>query len=401
MKSMLTSKIKYISFALILALGSIFIPYMSYSETQVLKSSELIIFYSTGCRNCIRIEKEITHTDRMRLFKNNIKIEYRNVDDIENYKFLLSLEEKYHSKIRNVLPVFYFRGHFINGKGDVRKNLETLLSTPATAVASSLKTLPKIDLVKHFNSFTIPAIIAVGLVDGINPCAVTVIVFFMSFLLAQGYQKRERAVIGIVFILSVYLTYCLIGLGIFESLYRLQGLWILTKILNITVGIISIIFSIYALHDFIEYRRTGSTDDLLLSLPQWINNWIHKVIGHYCRLKTRAGKSVFKKPIIGLVVSALVTGFLVSILEAVCVAKIYLPTIIFVLKTTDFKLKALSCLLLYNLLFVVPLLIIFGFAITGTKSERFQKILRGHLGLVKVLMGIMFLGLGIFLICRP
>ena len=87
-------------------------------------------------------------------------------------------------------------------------------------------------------------------------------------------------------------------------------------------------------------------------------------------------------------------------LEAVCVAKIYLPTIVFVLKTTNLKLKALSYLLLYNLLFVVPLLIIFCFALTGTTAERFQKILKGHLGLVKILMGVMFLGMGVFLIWR-
>ena len=44
-------------------------------------------------------------------FKDSLRIEYRNVDDIENYKLLLSMEEKYQSKIRNILPVFYFEGH--------------------------------------------------------------------------------------------------------------------------------------------------------------------------------------------------------------------------------------------------------------------------------------------------
>jgi cytochrome c biogenesis protein CcdA len=170
--------------------------------------------------------------------------------------------------------------------------------------------------------------------------------------------------------------------------------------LNITVGIISIIFSIYALYDFIEYKRTKSTDGLLLSLPQLIKNQIHKIIGSCYRVHTKADSPDFKRSLIGLVGSALVTGFLVSILEAVCVAKIYLPTIIFVLKIANFKSKALIYLLLYNLLFVVPLLVIFSFALAGTTSERFQKVLKGHLGLIKILMGVMFLALGIFLIWR-
>ena len=391
---------KYIPFALILILWLLFNTHATYGQEHTLKSSKLIFFYSPACHNCFRVAKEITHLTDVG-FKNNIEIECLNVDMIENYKLLLSLEELYQSKIRNILPVVYLKGHFINGRGDIKKNLGKLLNMPATAITGDdSKTLPKIDLLKRFNNFTLPAIIAIGLVDGVNPCAITVIVFFMSFLAFQGYRKREIAVIGLVFILSVYLTYCLIGLGIFESLYRLQGFWILTKILNITVGIISIIFSIYALYDFIQYRRTGSTDGLLLSLPQWIKNWIHKIIGSHYRLKTGLDNHVFKKSIIGLAVSAFVTGFLVSILEAVCVAKIYLPTIIFVLKTSSLRLRALTYLLLYNLLFIVPLLIIFSFALTGTAVEQFQKILKGHLGLVKIFMGIVFLGLGVFLIWR-
>ena len=121
---------------------------------------------------------------------------------------------------------------------------------------------------------------------------------------------------------------------------------------------------------------------------------------HYRRAQDRSQNPDFKRPLLGLALGALITGFLVSVLEAVCVAKIYLPTIIFVLKTTSFKLKALIYLLLYNFLFVAPLLVIFGFALAGTTSERFQKILKGHLGTIKILMGIMFLGLGVFLIWR-
>lgn len=392
------TKIKPI-FMLIVVWSFIFIPYISYIQAHAGDIAKLIIFYSPGCHNCKRMEKEIMPAIGSK-FKDKIRIEYRNVDDVENFKMLLSLEEKYQSKIRNILPVCYFKGHFINGHGDIKGNLDMLLTEPVDNVDGGIDGLPNIDLVQRFNNFTIPAIVAVGLIDGINPCAVTVIVFFMSFLACQGYGKREMAVIGMVFIFSVYLTYCLIGIGIFEFLYRLEGFWLVTKIINITVGVISIIFSFYALYDFIQYKRTKSTDNLLLSLPKSIKKCINKVIGESYRLHANADNPVSKKPLMGLALTAFTTGFLVSILEAVCVAKIYLPTIVFVLKTTGFKLKALSYLMLYNLLFVIPLLIIFSFALAGTSVERFHKILRGHLGIIKILMGIMFLGMGVFLIIR-
>ena len=370
-----------------------------YAQQADKEMPTLIVFHSSGCHSCIRIKKEVMPGIEKE-FKGKVVIDYRNIDDIENYKLFLSLEEKYHVKIGYSFPVFFFEGKFLNGQGNVGQNLKALLMKPVTITGKVEAGLPNVDLLKRFQSFTPLAIIAVGLIDGINPCAVTVIVFFISFLSFQGYRKREIAVIGLIFIFSVYLTYVLIGLGIFESLYRLQGFWLLTKIVNIAVGSISILFSIYALYDFIIFRKTKNTEDLLLALPKSIKNQIHKVIGAHYRLHTKSTDPGFKKHLLTLALSALVTGFLVSILEAVCVAKIYLPTIIFVLKTTAFKLKALIYLLAYNLLFVAPLLIIFIFALTGTTSERFQSILKGHLGAIKILMGIMFLCLGIFLIWR-
>ena len=370
-----------------------------YAQQADKEMPTLIVFHSSGCHSCIRIKKEVMPGIEKE-FKGKVVIDYRNIDDIENYKLFLGLEEKYHVQAGNAFPIFFFEGEFLNGQGNVGRNLKVLLTRPVTITGKVEAGLPNVDLLKRFQGFAPFAIIAVGLIDGINPCAVTVIVFFISFLSFQGYRKREIAVIGFIFILSVYLTYVLIGLGIFESLYKLQGFWLLTKIVNITVGSISILFSIYALYDFILYRKTKNTDDLLLALPKSIKSQIHKVIGAHYRLHTRSEERASKKHLFGLAVSALVTGFLVSILEAVCVAKIYLPTIIFVLKTTAFKLKALIYLLLYNLLFIVPLLIIFIFALTGTTSERFQSILKGHLGAIKILMGIMFLCLGIFLIWR-
>ena len=219
-------------------------------------TSKLIVFFSPGCHHCIYVRQEIMPGIEQE-YRGKIAIEYRDIDDIENYKMLLALEEKYHAKVTNTMPVFCFGGRFINGEGNVGDNLKALLSGPQGS-AEVEQALPKVDLVKRFQRFTPLALIAVGLIDGINPCAVTVIVFFMSFLSLQGYRKREILLIGLIFIGSVYLTYVLIGLGIFQALYSLQGFWLLTKIINITVGSISILFSIYALYDFIQYRRSKS-----------------------------------------------------------------------------------------------------------------------------------------------
>ena len=334
-------------------------------------------------------------------FKGRIQIEYRDITDIENFKLLLSLKEKYGSKLENTLPVFYFQGHFLNGRGQIKEGLRVLISESLSQKPEGKQGLPSIDLIAYFRTFEPFAVISAGLTDGINPCAFTVIVFFISFLSLQGYKKIELIIIGLTFIFAVFITYLAIGLGLFGFLYKLSGFWIISKIFNLTVGVLSIILGILALYDFFKFKRTAQTEGLLLQLPQAVKNRIHSLIGlHYRRAKEEDGKTL-KLHILRLALSALIVGFLVSILEAVCTGQVYLPTITFVLKASHFKLQALWYLILYNIMFIVPLFIIFLFALLGVTSEQFSQILRKHLSAIKILMAILFFGLGIFLLWRP
>jgi cytochrome c biogenesis protein CcdA len=102
-----------------------------------------------------------------------------------------------------------------------------------------------------------------------------------------------------------------------------------------------------------------------------------------------------------MALSALTVGFLVSVLEAVCTGQVYLPTITFVLKATPLKLHALGYLALYNIMFIVPLFVIFLFALLGATSEDFSRFMKRHLAAIKLLMAVLFFALGIFLLWRP
>lgn len=383
--------LRKIYFTLIFILGLV-VSYSSvYGQVTASGVRKLIIFYSPACHKCAEVKNDLMPKIKKE-FKDQITIEYLDINNIENYKFLLSLKEKYMKDLEIVMPVFYLEGNFLNGRDDLRNKLSKFI---VNALKSSGREgrLPAVDLVMHFKSFTPIIIISVGLVDGINPCAFTVIVFFISFLALQGYKKKELTVICLSFIFAVFLTYLLIGLGIFNFLYQLKGFWILTRIFNISIGIFSIVLGVLAIYDFLKFKKTGDTEGLLLQLPQSIKNRIHYVIGLHYR-KTR--KDIFR-----LVITALFTGFLVSILEAICTGQTYLPTITFILKTTDLKLQALVYLLLYNFMFILPLLIIFFFALLGATSGQFAHFLKRHLLGIKILMAVLFFGLGIFLIWRP
>lgn len=357
---------------------------------------QLILFYSPSCHTCTQVKNKIIPQIEQK-YKNQIAIEYRDISNIENYKLLLSLREKYNPSFKDTVPVIYFEGVLLNAQGDLAGNLEALINKSLDVRAKPPEALTEVDLLGHFKSFRPIAIIGAGLIDGINPCAFTVIVFFISFLVLQGYKKRELIVTGLSFIFTVFLTYIFIGIGIFSFLYRLNSFWLLARIFNISIGALCIILGILAVYDFFKFKKTHSSDGLTLQLPQAVKNQIHKLIGlHYRKSKGQPQKL----SIIRLVSSALITGFLVSILEAVCTGQVYLPTITFILKTAHLKLQALGYLVLYNLMFILPLVAIFLLALWGVTSEEFAKILKKHLLSIKIIMAVLFFALGIFLIWR-
>ena len=216
----------------------------------------------------------------------------------------------------------------------------------------------------------------------------------------QGYKRKELIVIGLSFIFSVFIVYLLIGVGVFNFLYRLKGFLVIIKITNLFIGVFSIFLGFAALYDFLKFKKTGETKDLILQLPKTIKEQIHKVIRMHHKGGTKDEASPSRKHIFGLVVSALVTGFLISLLEAVCTGQTYLPVIAFILKTTDLRLQALTYLVVYNFMFVVPLIGIFIFALCGATSAHFSEFLRKHLSLMKVFMALLFFSLGLFLILR-
>jgi len=258
------------------------------------KIPRLIVFHSPTCHRCIEAKNEIL-PEIAREFAGKIEIEYHDISNIEEYKLMLGLKEQYKSNIELSLPIFFLEGKFANGKGELKKNLRALINYSLSSLGRA-KGAPEMDLVSYFQTFTPIAIIGAGLIDGINPCAFTVIVFFISFLALQGYRKRELIPIASSFILSVFLTYLLLGVGIFNFLYKIKGFLFMIRLINISIGTLSILFGILAVYDFLKYKKTKETEGLLLQLPKYLKNMTHYVIGlHFRKAKAGAPKEAIEQ----------------------------------------------------------------------------------------------------------
>ena len=232
-------------------------------------------------------------------------------------------------------------------------------------------------IVERFRSFGVLTVAGAGLVDGLNPCAFATIVFFISYLAFLGRKRREILAVGAAFALGVFLTYLLVGMGLFKVL---EGLSFLTSLSHWVYGLTALLCLALAVFSFLDYRRArrGEPQTMTLHIPLRLRRQINRVIREGARARA-------------FVPVAFATGFVVSIIELACTGQVYLPTIIFVMGMPEMEGQAFSYLLLYNLAFILPLVVVFGLAYFGTTSERLGIFINRRTATIKLGTALLFL----------
>lgn len=267
---------------------------------------------------------------------------------------------------------------------------KAMLLGEKTKVKTLTREQARQDAQKAFEKITFWAIIGSGLVDGVNPCAFAVIVFFISFLTVYKYSRREIILVGMSYCIAVFIAYLLLGLGVFKFLYAMRGFAYVIKAFYIITAALCLLFFVLAVYDFVIYRKTKKTDGMILQLPYALKVRIHKIMGFFLRDKQ---KSTFR-----LVLAALAVGFCVSLVEAVCTGQVYVPTCVLIMQDPQFRSCAALYLVLYNLMFIIPLVAVFVLALLGYESKGFNDFFKKHLGLTKILLCVVFLVLFLLLV---
>jgi cytochrome c biogenesis protein CcdA len=211
------------------------------------------------------------------------------------------------------------------------------------------------DIIARFRSFGLLTVLGAGLIDGLNPCAFATVVFFISYLAFMGHRGREVLAVGAAFVLGVFLTYLGVGVGL-EFLASLPFLSTVSRWVYGLTAALCLILAAGSLHDW-WLARQGKPEEMRLRLPARLRRWINRTI------RQRAGMRA-------LVPVTFVTGVVISVIELACTGQVYLPTILFVLGMPELQMQAGMYLVLYNLMFVLPLVVVFLLAYFGTSSQQ-------------------------------
>ena len=345
---------------------------------------QLYYFFQPGCEECGRLEALFNSLEKTE----SIVFRKYSVFSDTNKVLLEALSEKIGmpEQYRLVVPVVIFGRGYLMKRDITTENIFVLIKEhhmeddimESIDVQSAEK-----GILSRFDQLPLFGIIIAGLLDGVNPCAFATIIFFISYLLFIGRRRRDIIFMAVTFISAVFVVYFLIGIGAYNLLNYAVGYEVVARIIFLCFGIIAMGLGVVSLRDFI-YARKGHHDKMILQLPLGIKQRIHRDI----KERTAIG---------GIIVGSFAAGLIVSFLEFGCTGQIYLPTITFMISKVGWRLKPVITLLIYNIMFVLPLVLISLLAVI-VSTDKIAKSLGRRISTIKFLTAILFFVLGIALI---
>ncbi|TEU15739.1 MAG: hypothetical protein E3J21_12455 [Anaerolineales bacterium] len=334
----------------------------------------LAYFYQPGCRECDRVQLDLNYLQhrypQLVVHAFDVKAEAALAE-------WLGERAGVHEEKRLTAPAVFVDDEGLVGEELHARSLEELIArhaaTGAEAVWEGWETAQSQaaeGIVERFRSFGLLTVLAAGLVDGLNPCAFATIVFFISYLAFMGRKGREVVAVGAAFALGVFLTYLGVGVGLLKFLASLPFLDALSRWVYGLTAALCLFLAAGSLYDWWQARR-GKPEEMRLKLPARLRRWINRVIREGTGLRA-------------FVPVAFVTGAVISIIELACTGQVYLPTILFVLGVPGLRAKAMLYLLLYNLVFVLPLMAVFLLAYFGTTSQQLAQFINRQAATIKL-----------------
>jgi len=217
-------------------------------------------------------------------------------------------------------------------------------------------------------------IVVAGLLDGVNPCAIGMLILLLGYLLVFVHEPKRMIRLGLIYIATVFITYFLIGIVFSHLVYKL-----LEWPLYFEVGHI------------IKYIIVG-----LIWLAALINIKDVFAYGKWFSLGVTKGEVPVLMKLIKKVDwhATILLGFVVTIFELPCSLPLYVGSIAIMTETFHYA-KTVGYLLVYDLMFILPLFIVFAFLVKTHHifelkdiQERANKWMKLSMAIAQIIIGI-------------
>lgn len=342
-----------------------------------------IYFYSPTCASCESMSDLLEGYSKSH---KNFQINKYDISNLKNKSLMDKYNEAYKvsKEDEGIVPIVFINDVYFSDEKSIKSNLENEINNP------KIKTLELDSTVENhekdltrFEGFKTASVFLAGLVNGINPCSMSMLLFFLSLLIVK---KANILKIGLSFISGKFFSNILLGTLLFRflSLFNFSLLSILTKVLLAVVLLFLIAMSI---QDYFA-AKAERYDRIFLQLPEKLRKFNHNIIKKV---------SDFSKVKLIVFISFFL-GMILSLGEFLCTGQIYLATIITIFQTnSELSVQALIYLLIYNLGVILPLIILTLIIHKGKEMFEVSEAIRERLHIIKLINAIIFLVFGIII----
>lgn len=346
------------------------------------ESLEVVYFFKPGCPECSRAKEYLQAVQQDFPLLN---VHEHNILEASGTLLNQALCQRFSvpSAKHTLSPAIFTQSGFLIREDITPPALASLFGeTMATAQDDSWMEMDRAATVaaagtvdRRFAAFTLPIVIGAGLLDGVNPCAFATIIFFLSYLQIARRTPREMLMVGAAFISAVFIAYLAAGLVLYQTLAALDS-----RIAGIRTWMNLGFAGLALIAAFLSFRdawraRGGRLDEMTLQLPAFLKKRIRGTIRSGARARN-------------FVIAAFVSGLVISLLELACTGQVYAPIIY---QIQQGRLDAVGWLIIYNVAFILPLIVIFLLAYGGLRSETLIAVQKKHTTTVKVALGLLFL----------
>lgn len=340
---------------------------------------ELVFFYESGCPKCARIDAFLNERVTPHYPVNIVKLE---IHESNHAQMMVRLAELYQSDaiLQDGTPAVFIGEQAF--QGDSRLTQRQIEQAVRVAIRTQAHS-PIANIQENFEQrnlsqrLTLPAVIGAAAVDAINPCACAVLVLLLGTILLSSKGKRKRRRIlgaGFAFTAACFISYLLLGFGLFSAI-RIAGI---ERFIYVVVATLAILIGLWNIKDYF-----------------WLGRWFSiEVPKSWQPAVKRITSNITSVP------GAFGSGIVVSLLLLPCTSGPYV-VIIGMLSHTSTRWEAVGYLFLYNLIFVLPFVLItlgvgLGFTTTARVEAWRQKTLaKMHLftGAIMLALGLIMLGM--------
>ena len=223
---------------------------------------------------------------------------------------------------------------------------------------------------------SLPIIIGFALIDSINPCVIGVLLLLITVLL-KAKKKKSVLVNGLVYTIGVYVTYLVGGITLLSIFNAVREIQVLSQIFYVAIGIFVLVAGFIEVKDYFWYGR-----GFALAIP-----------ARFVRtIKSNAKTS--KASLVG----AFMFGAIVTLIELPCTGAPYLALITMMSQSGVQFYSAFTLLMLYNLVFVLPLIVIIYLAYSGIGAKKMEMWKKENKGKMRLGVGLMLLAVGVWIV---